>query len=133
MAATAKKSSAPSPLSALVDEVGSLEKELAPWRGKLAREELLRKSIRAQYDSAPADIPVSVEGEKFIVALGPKALQSTVNVGKLAKTIGAKGALSIAKVTLEALKAFPGVAGQVVTQSLTGTRSWKIFEKGSTT
>src|ERR1035441_2093079 len=57
MAATKKTSSTPSPLAGMVDELGDLEVWAAPLAAKLARLELLKKSVRQHFDGH-AGLPV---------------------------------------------------------------------------
>ena len=117
--------------AALVDELGDLEKELAPWQLKIARVEQLRKSIRASYEQAPANQCQTAEGTRFIAMLGARASVATVSIPKLVKTIGSKAALAIVSCSLKALAAHCGIEGLVVTRANTGSRSLQIFEKGS--
>ncbi len=114
----------------IADELGAINKELAPYRSKLAREEALRKALRVHFDASPAAEQQSAVGERYVVLLGPKASVATIDVPLLAKTIGVKAALAILGCTLKALEAFPTVVSTVVTYALTGARSVKVFEKG---
>ena len=118
-------------IAAQVDELGGIERELAPIRHKIAREEYLKKAIRATFEFSEADKPFEANGAKYTALLGPKALQRSLNPLKLIKAIGVKAYAAIAKVTLTDLEnnvAAEIVAG-VVTSANTGTRSLKIFAK----
>lgn len=119
-----------SAIAGMADELGSIDKELSPFAGKIARRELLRKSIREHFDKSPAAESQTADGQRFVVLLGPKASVASIDVPLLAKTIGIKAALAILGCTLKALEAFPGVAAAVVSRALTGARSLKTFEKG---
>jgi hypothetical protein len=131
MAATKKTSSTPSPLAGIVDELGDLEVWAAPLAPKLARLELLKKSVRAHFDASPAAESQTADGTRFVCLLGPRASEATVDVTALARSIGTKATFRIVRCTLKALEAFPGLAVTVVTRALTGTRSLKTFEKGT--
>jgi hypothetical protein len=119
-------------MAAQVDELGALEKEFAPLRPKLARIDALRKAIRAQFDSAPAASPFEAKGDKFIVLIGPRAMERSINPAKLIKAIGLKLYASIARLTLGDLEAnvAPEIVAGVVTSANTGARSLKTLERG---
>jgi hypothetical protein len=123
-----KKAPKTDPLAALADELGALEKELAPWKGKISRAEALRKEIRAQ---AP-DTQSEITGEKFLVTLGPRADETHIDYFGIAKRIGfdrfAKFATATQKALAEHVRA--GILAQYLTKKATGTRSMKVFEKG---
>jgi hypothetical protein len=134
----ASKTPAVSPdpkLIALVDEIGDLEKELAPHKPKAARLEKLRKQLRDRYDDKPADQPVTADGARYCIELGARAMQTVVNVPKLFKAMKLATFLKVATVTLKAITAecTPGVAGSVITEAQTGPRSLTITEKGKPT
>ena len=134
MAAPRKsKQTAPavSPLAAMVDELGALDRELAPLAPKTSRSESLRKAIRAHFDQAPAAENQTADGIRFQVLLGARENVSSVDVAKLAGIIGTKETLAIVGCTLKALKQYPEAAAAVVSYSPTGTRPLTIVEKGS--
>lgn len=116
----------------LVDELGALEKEMAPHAQKLARIEALRKALRAACPVADAE-PWSVTAKKFCVILGPKALERSIDFGELVKKIGAKAFAAFAKTTLKDLEAHvaPDVVASVVKSLNTGSRSLKTFERAA--
>jgi hypothetical protein len=119
-------------LSSNVDELGALERDLAPFALKIARVKSLREAIRGHYDSKPGDSVFMAYGEKFCVSLGMKSREATRNIPKLIKLIGARLFNSIATVTEKALKAeVPcAVIDECTTYALTGFRSMKVFERG---
>jgi hypothetical protein len=134
----ASKTPAVSPdpkLTALVDEIGDLEKELAPHAGKAARLEKQRKKLRELYDDKPASQPYTADGARYCIELGARGMQTVVNIPKLFKSVKLATFLKIATVTLKAITAecTPGVAGSVLTEAQTGHRSLKITEKGKPT
>jgi hypothetical protein len=116
------------PLPALADELGALEKELAPLAGKITRAEALRKEIRIQ----TPDNRREIAGEKFLVTLGERGNQTVVDYPALAKKIGFEKYASIATATLKALALHvaPGILARFVRTEQTGPRSLKVFEKG---
>jgi hypothetical protein len=117
-------------IAQLVDELGDIDKELAPHRLAMAREEAVRKLIRAHYDNAPADEPAEACGQRFVVLLGAKAIQATIDYPKLIKAIGLKAFASFATATLAAVEKFAPNA-DVVTRAHSGARSLKLFERAS--
>lgn len=119
--------------SAEVDELGALEKEFAPLRPKLARIELLRASVRARFDASPAAETFEAAGARFVVVVGARANQSTIDIAKLVKAIGAKAFTVFARATLTDLEKHVdcGVRADVVTMAQTGARSLKTFERGA--
>lgn len=120
-------------LAAEIDELGSLEKEFAPLRSKLARIEYLRATIRGRYASEPALATFTADGARFVSQIGAKGSVSSVNITRLVKTIGLKAFSLIANVSLKALDAAvaPDVVASVVSVAPTGPRSIRTFEKGN--
>lgn len=126
----AKKAPTPKsdPLAAAVDELGSIEKELAPLAGRIARAEQLRKAIRQQTPDATSEIA----GERFVAVLGPRGNQTVIRFPALVKKIGAAAYAKVATVTLKALEEhWPEHAAAVTSQEQTGTRSLKVLERGA--
>lgn len=122
-------------LAAQVDELGALEAELAPLKPKLARAEALRKALRERFEGVAPEKACEARGARFIAALGPKAIERTVDVAKLVKLIGFKAVVPLAKIALNALTRLTGppqvAAGIASTVSAaTGPRPLKIFELG---
>lgn len=118
----------PNPLAAAVDELGSIEKELAPLAGRIARAEQLKKAIRAQTPDATSEIA----GEHFVAVLGPRANQTVIHFPALVKKIGAAAYAKVATVTLKALEEhWPGHVAAVTSQEPSGSRSLKVLERGA--
>jgi hypothetical protein len=117
----------------LADELGALEKEMAPHAQKLARIEALRKALRAACTAKDGE-QWTVTGNRFIAVLGPRANQRLVDFPRLVKKIGAVLYAKFASCTLKDLEQYvaPDVAAAVITESATGPRSLKTFEKGGT-
>jgi hypothetical protein len=122
-------------LTALVDEIGDLEKELAPHKPKAARLEKLRKQLRDLYDDKPASTPYTADGARYCIELGARGMQTVVNIPKLFKSVKLADFLKLAYVTLKDITAqcSPGVAASVLTEKQTGHRSLTITEKGKPT
>lgn len=119
--------------AAEVDELGALEKELAPLKPKFDRLELLRKSVRSRYDASPAAETFEAKGERFVVLVGARANQSVIDHARLFKAVGAKMFAAIAKTTLKALQenCNCSVQAEVVSVQQIGARSLKTFERGT--
>jgi hypothetical protein len=125
---------APDPLAALADELGEIDRTLAPFRTRIARETALKSQMRAAVEAAevPSDVEVRVAGTRFDVILGPKALEKSIDFKGLAKRIGLKAYAAFAKCTLKDLETHaPGRQAEVVTSAQTGPRSLKIFERAA--
>jgi hypothetical protein len=117
----------------LADELGALEKEMAPFAQKLARIDALRKALRAACTVLDTE-QWTVTGTRFIAVLGPRAQQRLVDVSRLVKEIGAVLYAKFATCTLKDLeeRVAPDVVAAVVRTEATGSRSLKTFEKGTT-
>ena len=119
------------PLGAIVDELGALDAELKPMAPKIARRDALRKTLREAFTEKSAELEYSVSGARFEAKLGPKGWENTVNTVKLAKAIGAKAFLVIARVTLGSLATLTGGApAGCVDSARSGPRSIAMYEKG---
>ena len=119
-------------LSAQVDELGQLESELAPLKNKIARAEMLRKTIRQAFEQEDAAKPFEAKGKRFTILLGPKAVQRSIDFKKLIKAIGLKKYAAIATCTLSALEQHHAeCVPDVVTSDNTGARSFRVFELGN--
>jgi hypothetical protein len=120
------------PFGAVADELGSLEKEMAPYAQKLARIECLRKVLRASCGAEPED-EWMVSGERFVAVLGPRAMERKIDIVKLVKAVGAPAFARFASCTLKALEGSvaPAVVAEVTVSGRTGSRPIKTFEKGS--
>ena len=130
-----KPSAAPSPdqlLARQVDELGDIDKTLAPLRAMMSRETLLKAAIRSAFDSAAANETFTAAGNRYVAELGWRGLEKSIDYPKLIKAIGLKMFSNIAKVTLKVLeeKVGCGIVADVVTSANTGFRSLKITERG---
>ncbi len=132
-AQAAPKPPAPNPLAPMIDELGALERELAPYEAKASRAELLRKTIRAHYEAEPAAQEFQPAGARFIALVGAKAEKRSIDFRALAKAIGLKAYAAFATCTLAALEANAPcqIAAQVVSSERTGYRPLKIVERGA--
>lgn len=121
-------------LAKMVDELGEIETRLAPHRTYIAREEALRKQIRAGADSPekPADGEIRVPGTKFDVLLGPRSVERTIDFRVLVKRIGAAAFAKFARCGLGDLeKNAPGNELACVRSGNTGSRPLKVFAKAA--
>ena len=122
----------PAALAAIVDEIGDLDAELAPFKQRIARLDMLRKAVRSHYEPCPADGAFTAEGMRYAILVGERGWNSTINNAQLLKLIGVKVFVSIASFTQKAIEAEcdAGVLPAVVMQEQTGPRSLKILAKG---
>ncbi len=123
----------PNPLAPLVDELGALERDLAPYAARIARVEMLRKAVRNAYATAHAAETFEAAGAHFVALIGARALVRVIDFKALAKALGLAAYAKIATVTLAALEANAPctVIASVVTSEATGTRSLRIVERGA--
>lgn len=116
-------------IAAMVDELGDIDRRLAPVRTLIAREEALRKNLRAAHTDHTADQEVRAAGSRFYAILGPKAAQRSIDFVRLVKKIGAARFVKFATCSLEALeKHAPGAEAEFVTKANTGSRPIRIFD-----
>ncbi|MES2136107.1 MAG: hypothetical protein V4502_03480 [Pseudomonadota bacterium] len=119
----------------MADELGALEKEyalaLAPFELKLPRIKALKETLQAACPAKP-DAEWLVEGTRFIVRLGPRAMARSIDFKALVKKIGAAVFVKFATCTLGALEenVKPDVIDDVVTTAQTGPRKLSTSEKG---
>jgi len=120
-----KKENAVAALASLTDELGDLEQELAPWRQKFARVEVLRAALRAAFASGDAGKSFKTEGERWAALIGPMGGVSVVDRPALWKLIGSRKFVEIAAVSIKAITdaCGAGVVGAVVSVKPTGPRS----------
>ncbi len=128
----------PQALSALVDELGALEKEyalaVAPFEMKLPRMKALKELIQASCPAATKpDAEWTAEGARFGVRLGPCANKRTIDIKALVKKIGAAVFARFATCTITDLEANVEAATveAVLSSAQTGPRKLTTFEKGS--
>lgn len=116
-----------------VDELGDIDKQLAPLRALISRETALRAAIRSRFEDAPANETCEAAGTRYVVELGWRGVERSIDYPKLIKAIGLKAFSLIAKVTLKVLddKVPCAIAFDVVTSANTGFRSFKITERGA--
>jgi hypothetical protein len=118
-------------LASQVDELGALEAEILPYKGKILRVDTLRRAIREHFASAPPLAPIETLGAKYGAALGACGSQRWINPALLIKAIGAKAYAAIAVVTLAVLERNVSreIAAGVITSKATGARTLTTFEK----
>jgi hypothetical protein len=122
----------------LIDELGSLRKELATpeaqdWIQKIARAEVISKAVRAAVpENTPGNQPFKKAGEKYIALLGPCGKQTVIDYTSLIMRIGAEEYARFAKASLKALEknVKPGILAFYLSTAQTGTRTLTVIEKG---
>lgn len=115
-------------LAAIADELGDLERELAPLKPKITRADALRKLLREAHRDEPAGDSFTVAGERWTVQLGPKGNESVVDTSRLAELVGIGKAYEFASITLKALETCaPDIRAAVVSTNATGTRPLHVF------
>ncbi len=131
MTPKAAKKLVESEFSRLVDELGALEQLMAPHAQKLARIDMIRKTLREACPAAP-DAEWTVDGERFSTVLGMRANASVISFSGVVKAIGAAAYAKFATCTLKALEEHvaPGVRANVISSERSGPRTIKTFERG---
>lgn len=71
-AVAAKSAPVADPLATLADELGDLDKELAPFKTKIARVDAIRRTLRDQHVGRPSEETFTINGKKWTVMLGCK-------------------------------------------------------------
>lgn len=116
-----------------IDELGTIQKTLAPYRSLIEREKKLKEKVRAPYSEQDAAKTFEVRGTRYIALLGHRENERHVNYGKLWKLAGVSTMKRIATVTLKSLEpaVAPAVFLEVIEVKPTGTRSLKVLELGA--
>jgi hypothetical protein len=120
-----KQEAAADALVSMIDELGDLETEVAPYKAKLKRADALRAAIRGRYAGAPPDAVFVVDGDRFRAVISAKGNESVVDNAALYKLAGPKLFVEIASVSLKAITDKCGAAmlGAVVSIEQSGSRS----------
>ena len=66
-----------------IDKFGDLDKELAPFKSKIAEREKLRKIIVARFENEAADQEFTGEGERYSVKLSARTMKWVWKPGAL--------------------------------------------------
>jgi len=122
-------------LAEIVDELGDLEVELKPLTPKLRRADQLKKEIRERYDAKAEDASFVAEGERFVVNIGARKMQTHVNVAKLYKSVKLSVFLKIVGVTLKSLadNCDQWIIDAVTAEQQTGYRPLEVTQRGQPT
>jgi hypothetical protein len=115
----------------VVDEIGSLTKELAPFKSKIARREELAKVCRSWAADTDAAEPFSVDGERFTVLLSPKGNETALNMVSVWTALGRKKFIQAASISLTALKLLlpEATIASLSSKEQTGSRTLTVTEK----
>lgn len=108
-----------------MDELGAIDAELAPFKGKIKRAETLRSAIRGAFSESPAESCFTVAGKTYSALVGPRGNESTIDKAQLLELVGAAKFSAIASVSLKSIQeqCAPEIAGAVVSMRLSGVRS----------
>jgi hypothetical protein len=115
-------------LAVLIDELGALEAELAPFKAKLARAEVIRKAIRAEYADAAPHAEHTAAGENYWLAVGACGNVSVIDTPALIERVGIDEYKRISTVTRKAIEENfgPAVIAAVVSTTQTGPRALTV-------
>ena len=112
----------------MVDELGALETELAPYKAKLDKVEALRKALRQQYADSPAAEAFVARGERFEYIVGERGNENHItDIASLLKFLGRKLFLANCGMTITRVKALG--ADHLLELRPTGARTLKRLEK----
>lgn len=117
---------------AIADEYGRLSAEIAAFKPKIARHKQLRETIEGWFENEDASKSFAVEGSRFVVEVGPKALKRTIkSMHAVYKRLGVKAFLEACSFTLEALEERLSATelGAYLNEKRTGSRSVRPAEK----
>jgi hypothetical protein len=116
-------------LAAAVDELGSIDTQLAPYRTLIAREQVLRTAIRGAYKDDATAGEIRVDGAEYDAVLGAPGNQTVIDLTKLVRTIKPTAFAKFATTTLTALKEHVAtdIYNLVTAVKATGPRSLKTF------
>jgi len=121
-------------IAAVVDELGDLDKTLAPHRNKIAREEKLRKLLREVTAGADENVEIKANGVRYYAVLGVRTFERVIlSKAKLFKAISAATFKRLAEVPFnkldtvitEAEQEAKGISGR----KQTGYRPLHVYEK----
>jgi hypothetical protein len=126
-----KKERAREALAKMADELGDLEREIAEYRIKAARVEVLRAAIRAAFARADPGKPYRVDGERYVVLLGKAGNASVVDKAELLKLVGPTKFAEVASITLKSLEenCAKDVLGAVVSLEAVGPRVLTVVSR----
>jgi hypothetical protein len=132
-AKTKPTAAAPPPYAALIDELGDIERELAPLKQKISRAEGLRKLLRAAFADAPAADEIKAEGSRYVAVLGPRGNQTIIDYPVLVKGLTAPAFAKFATCTLAALEehAPAELVARVTSLAATGPRALHVTAKAA--
>jgi hypothetical protein len=118
------------PFADMIDELGGLEQQLAPFKTKIARVEALRKILRTEFGDINPTIAFERHGKRFALNIGPRGMERVIDEPKLIKRLGLKAFAAIAHVTLGALEkaVAPAIVADVVATEQTGPRRMSTYE-----
>jgi len=126
----------------LVDELGAIEKEMAAAEAEVAkklgtkpeRAAELRAQIVALYEDAPAAIPFSAEGARFVAMLSARANVTEVSVDNVFKVLKRAEFLGMCTLPVGKLRLVLDAAQLAkCTRTLrTGARSLSVAQRGNT-
>jgi hypothetical protein len=116
--------------SAVVDEAGALELELAPVKPKIRRLDDLRKTIRGWYDHEAAGEAFCAYGETYVATVGARGNETVIHdMPSVFEVAGKDKFLAACKLTIGALGELvdPALASAVTSQTQTGSRAISIL------
>ena len=128
----AKAAAACKPALSMVDELGDLEKELAPFKPKIARVEAIRKALRDKYREEDSSKTFTLDGLRWQAVLGPCGNASEISVRALFKAIGVRKFLELATISIKAATAaVPAeILSACMSVSQTGSRQLTVVPRG---
>lgn len=113
----------------LVDEYGSLNLKLAPFRAELRRTDELASIIRSWYADLAPNLAYSAKGEKFVVVAGPKENQRKIlSMPNVFRLLGQKRFLDFCSLPIKVLEANASAAemSKLIASQQTGPRALQV-------
>lgn len=119
-------------IAALIDELGGLEKQIAPHKPAIARIEVLRKSLQAHFAKHPAHQSTTAEGKKYSLHASARKMASLVDAAKLFARLPKEIFFALARFALQDIEKHcaADVRAAAVSLAQTGPRVLTVIEKG---
>ncbi len=118
----------------LVDELGELEEQLAPFQTKIKRVETLRKELRdwAEQDGVPAPEACTYHGRLYTAEVTARGFQQRItSISRVFKLLTPARFLKLCTITLAAIQEHLTAEqyAEVVVQEQTGPRKVRTFRR----
>jgi hypothetical protein len=118
-------------IAALIDELGSLDRELATFRKKEERVKVIRAELVARLELSPED-SVSADGSRYVATIGESCIKRSVaDMPGLFSMLGKQTFLENCSFGIERIDYLldASLRQKVLEEKRTGVRLWKTTQK----